>query len=61
MEAGFVPDRGHSNRITPDTWVAGEPEKSFWVGTKVKGKAQLEIHALRCPRCGRLELYAPDR
>lgn len=58
MEEGFIADRGQGDRIKPDTWVEGKPDVSFWSGTKIKGKERFEITALRCPRCGRVELYA---
>ncbi|UCD25149.1 MAG: hypothetical protein JSW51_04275 [Gemmatimonadota bacterium] len=58
MAEGFIADRGQGDRIKPDTWVEGKPEASFWAGAKVKGKERYEITALRCPRCGRVELYA---
>jgi hypothetical protein len=53
-------DRGDRDRVKPATWVEGEPEKSFWSGTKTKGKRQLPVAALRCPRCGRIELYTAE-
>jgi hypothetical protein len=58
MEEGFIADRGQGDRIKPDTWVAGKPEVTFWSGAKVKGRERIEVTALRCPRCGRVELYA---
>ncbi|MEJ2239276.1 MAG: PF20097 family protein [Gemmatimonadales bacterium] len=57
MEQGFIADRGQGDRIKPDTWVEGKPDVSFWSGAKIKGKERFEITALRCPRCGRIELY----
>ncbi len=57
LEDGFIMDRGDRDRVKPATWVEGEPEKSFWSGTKTKGKRQLPVAALRCPRCGRIEFY----
>jgi hypothetical protein len=32
--------------------------RSYWTGTKIRGKEQLEIHTFRCPKCGFLESYA---
>jgi len=60
MEEGFIADRGQGDRIKPDTWVEGKPEVTFWSGAKVKGRKRVEVTALRCPRCGRVELYAVD-
>ena len=61
LEDGFMMDRGDRDRVKPAIWVEGEPEKSFWSGTKTKGKRQLPVAALRCPRCGRIELYTAER
>ena len=58
LEEGFIADRGQGDRVRPATWVEGEPEVSFWSGAKVKGKKRFEVTALRCPRCGRIELCA---
>jgi hypothetical protein len=59
MEEGFVVDRTHGG-AAPASWVAGAPEKSFWTGLKLKGRAQLQIAAWRCRKCGYLESYAPS-
>ena len=61
LDDGFMIDRGHGDRTKPATWVEGEPESSFWTGTRTKGKKQLTLAALRCPRCGRIELYAEEK
>jgi hypothetical protein len=58
MEPGYVMDLGHGNTRRPASWVEGEPEKSFWMGTKIAGKKQLQVHTFRCPKCGYLESYA---
>jgi len=60
MEEGFIADRGQGDRIKPDTWVEGKPEVTFWHGAKVKGRKRVEVTAVRCPRCGRVELYAVE-
>ncbi|KAA3663996.1 MAG: hypothetical protein DWQ04_07975 [Chloroflexi bacterium] len=57
MELGYLSDVWKGG-IIPGTWIEGEPEKSFWTGTKVKGKRRLAISAFRCTECGYLELYA---
>lgn len=59
MERGFMLDGQHGT-LTNAKWIAGEPEKSFWTGVKVKGKKQVPIQAFRCPRCGFLANYAND-
>jgi len=58
MEGGFIIDPDERNVRQPAHWVAGPPEKSFWTGTKLKGKDKHEIHTFRCVRCGFLESYA---
>jgi hypothetical protein len=58
MEEGFIADRGHGERIKAGTWVEGKAEVTFWSGAKIKGKKRYEMIALRCPRCGSVELYA---
>lgn len=60
MEEGFLADRGEANQVKPLRWVDGPPERSFWLGTKTRGKEQYQVTAFRCGRCGRLELYAVE-
>ncbi len=38
--------------------VEGAPEKSIWVGVKLRGKTPIEIATWRCGSCGFLESYA---
>lgn len=61
LEDGIIMNKGDRDRVRQSTWVEGEPEKSFWSGTKTKGKKRLAVSALRCPRCGRIELYTAER
>ena len=59
MEAGFIVDhKNDSARV--ETWVEGEPTKSFWTGLKIKDRQQLSVTTYRCDRCGYLESYALD-
>jgi hypothetical protein len=58
MELGFVLDRGHHNSAAEQTWIEGEPEKSFWTGIKTKDREKHAIETYRCERCGYLESYA---
>lgn len=58
MDVGFVPDLGHHSWPNEPKWTAGEPERSFWRGIKLKGKARVPISTYRCPRCGLLQSYA---
>lgn len=39
-------------------WVEGELDRGVFGGARLLGKAKWETDALRCPRCGHLELYA---
>jgi predicted nucleic-acid-binding Zn-ribbon protein len=57
MEEGFIADVTYGGVVT-SKWIEGEPEKSFWTGTKTKGKRQVEILTFRCTNCGYLESYA---
>jgi hypothetical protein len=59
MERGFVLDR-RRNMAGPAQWVSGEPERSFWFGVKLGGRKRLTLAAYRCPRCGRMEFFAPE-
>ena len=57
LQDGFILDKTRDSR-GPSEWVEGKPERSFWVGIKLRGKARFPIASYRCPRCGFLELYA---
>jgi hypothetical protein len=58
MEQGFVLDQTRNARAV-SAWVPGAPSKSFWSGTKLPDKTELQpIGAFRCSSCGYLELYA---
>ncbi len=58
MEEGFILDRGDYDIKRINTWVEGEPVKSFWSGIKVKDKQQFQLKTFRCANCGYLESYA---
>ncbi|HEX8692403.1 MAG TPA: hypothetical protein VF746_08300 [Longimicrobium sp.] len=58
MDFGFLLDRGESNTRLTLEWVEGQPEKSFWAGLKLKGRRRIPVAAVRCQRCGYVELYA---
>ena len=58
MEPGFMIDRGDHHSKEVQTWVEGQPERSFWLGLKTKGREQLPVRTYRCERCGYLESYA---
>lgn len=57
MEQGFVLDFTYGTRLVSQ-WVAGAPEKSFWVGTKLPTEKLTPIGTFRCTSCGFLESYA---
>ena len=57
MVRGFTPDFAHS-QIVVSKWVEGEPEKSFWLGTKVPSERCMPTATFRCSTCGFLETYA---
>jgi hypothetical protein len=59
MEEGFVLDRGQGGGAAA-RWVSGVPQRSFWTGIRLKDRAQYDIAAWRCRRCGYLESYATD-
>jgi len=58
MTEGFVVDVNQSGARTVSAWVEGAPEKSLWLGVKVRGKTKYDIQTWRCGRCGFLESYA---
>lgn len=57
MVRGYQVDQGYGSMSVPK-WVEGEPERSYWVGLKLKGRTQLPVTTYRCGRCGYLESYA---
>lgn len=61
MEEGFILDRGHYDSKTVNTWVEGEPVKSFWSGIKTKNKQKYQLKTFRCANCGYLESYATEK
>ncbi len=58
MQEGFTLDIGHGGARGVSRWIAGSPEPSFWMGTKINDKEQHPIQSYRCTRCGYLESYA---
>ena len=60
MDVGFVPDLGYGTYALGH-WHAGTPKKSFWSGLELKKKTMIPIGALRCTRCGFVDLYADAR
>ena len=58
MEPGYIIDHTQHGSAVEQTWFAGEPEKSFWTGLKMKNRSQRQVRTFRCTRCGYLESYA---
>ena len=58
MREGFILEIGDANARSASKWIAGSPQRSFFFGTKIKGKEQYPIQSLRCVACGYLESYA---
>lgn len=58
MEEGFLLDSNH-NAARVGQWAEGAP--SYWILRllRMRGRRRLDIEAARCPKCGRLELWAP--
>src|SRR5262249_24068448 len=60
LETGFIRDMIEGG-FKPGMWVEGQPEWSFWRGTKSQDRKQYRVEAFRCLKCGRLELFARQR
>ena len=58
MEVGFVRDDTAHSQSTPAEWVEGRPERTWFIGLKVKDHDRYEIESWRCPRCGALQDFA---
>ncbi|MCC7139573.1 MAG: hypothetical protein IT460_14210 [Planctomycetes bacterium] len=64
LEDGALLDRTERFQRRATFWVPGRPSPGWFVDAKIPADAYAErrlVHAARCPRCGRLELYAIDR
>jgi hypothetical protein len=58
MKRGFAIDHTYGGRAV-SSWVEGEPERSIWVGVRIRrGTKLFEIESWRCSKCGYLENYA---
>lgn len=60
MTPGFPLDETQGGRH-PAYWVAGAPEPSFFLGTKLRGREIYKVDGFRCEACGALRLYARER
>lgn len=56
MVEGYILDLNQARSVCK--WIEGAPEKSFWSGLKIAGRANVNIQTWRCGRCGFLESYA---
>lgn len=54
---GFIPDQAYG-AVARASFVDGDPEKSFWRGIKLEPGKMMPLSAVRCTRCGYVELYA---
>jgi len=57
LQPGFVSDFGQGARGYAQ-WVAGPLQKGLLGFAKIMGRPRQAVHALRCPRCSHLELFA---
>jgi len=58
MAAGFLMD-GHRGNIDVSRWIDGDPRRGIFGGLKLPPwKDRLPVRALRCSKCGWLDLYA---
>ena len=60
MDVGYLLDDAHGESRRVTRWVAGSPEKSFWLGLKIKNRPVLPVTTYRCAHCGYLESYASE-
>ena len=61
MEEGFLLEKGDVGVLSPETWVAGKPEKSFFSGLSLRGKQIYNVTTFRCIACGYLDSYAFEK
>ena len=60
MIQGFVPDYTEGATLVGG-WHKGQPNKSFWTGTKAPLRDGMPIGAFRCQKCGFLEFYSDPK
>ncbi|MET8468421.1 hypothetical protein ABZY90_05220 [Streptomyces sp. NPDC006422] len=60
LEDGFIEDAGEHSRGYA-RWIEGALERGLFGGAKRMGRPRRRIQALRCPKCGHLELFAIDQ
>jgi hypothetical protein len=57
MQEGFIVDNTYGGRLVTK-WIEGAPEKSRWLGVRLRDKKAIEVATYRCTSCGYLESYA---
>ncbi len=57
MVEGWMLELTYGSR-EQEQWVEGPPEKGWFGWPKLRGKRSFPVTACRCPKCGRLKLYA---
>ena len=55
MDPGFLEDQGQSTGSL--RWIPEKMEKGVFGGTRLFGKRRHDVHAYRCTKCGRLDLF----
>ena len=55
---GFIAGQHTHLEISVSRWVEGEPEPSFFMGTRAPNEKSLHVTTYRCIACGFLESYA---
>lgn len=61
MEEGHVLHMNNNGQLVRTQWTEGAPEKAAFGGHKVKGRRQFDTVTFRCPRCGWLLWFAPEK
>jgi Domain of unknown function (DUF6487) len=59
MELGYIPDHGHCNVTHQPEWSAAKFVDGSY-GLTLYGRRH-QVRTYRCPGCGYLESYAPER
>ncbi|WP_165250534.1 hypothetical protein [Paludisphaera soli] len=60
MDEGFILEHTQGGYLQAQ-WVAGPPQRTWWMGLKIRGREVRPIVSFCCSRCGHLESYAkPD-
>lgn len=62
MDEGFLLDRGHGD-VRQARWCAGRPKPGTYTNEVELEQqiASVKVLAYRCPKCNRLELFAPPK